>query len=185
VLILDDVRAGFRLHPKGSHKAMGLIPDMLCLGKALGNGHAIAALMGTEPMRRGVECILYTSTYLFGAASCEAGIAVLDVYERDNAFAKMQRAGERLIAGIQKAATAYGQKISFSGPSTQPTMLYDDDPDLVLMERFCYEAAKRDAARRRGGSSLLGLLAAGAQQRGLLVPGDIMRSQGRQTSYLL
>jgi glutamate-1-semialdehyde aminotransferase len=80
----------------------------------------------------------YTSTHLFGAVSCEAGIAALDVYERDNAFAKMQRAGERRI-------TTYDQKISFSGPSTHPTVLYDNDPDSVLMERFCYEAAKRGA----------------------------------------
>lgn len=144
-IILDDVRAGFRLHPQGSHKAMGLVPDLLCLGKALGNGHATAALMGKEPMRRGAERILYTSTYLFSAVCCVAGITTLDVYERDNAFGRMQRAGERLVAGIGKAAAAHGQKIRFSGPTTHPTTLFDDDPDSVKMERFCHEAAKRGA----------------------------------------
>lgn len=145
VLILDDVRAGFRLHPKGSHKAMRLAPDMLCLGKALGNGHATAALMGTDAVRGGAERILYTSTYLYSAVCCRAGIATLDVYERDNAFARMQRAGERLIAGIGKAAPEYGQNISFSGPATHPTMLWDDDADAAKAERFCHEAAKRGA----------------------------------------
>ncbi|MGI9325309.1 MAG: aminotransferase class III-fold pyridoxal phosphate-dependent enzyme, partial [Pseudomonadales bacterium] len=143
--ILDDVRAGFRLHPKGSHKAMGLVPDMLCLGKALGNGHASAALMGTEAVRGGAERILYASTYVYSAVCCRAGIATLDVYERDNAFATMQRAGERLVKGIKKAANEYGQNLSFSGPATHPTMFYDNDPDSALMERFCHEAAKRGA----------------------------------------
>ena len=142
-VILDDVRAGFRLHPKGSHEAMGLVPDMLCLGKALGNGHASAALMGTKAWRGGAERILYSSTYLFSAVCCRAAITTLDVYERDNVFATMQRAGERLISGIKKAASHYDQRMSFSGPATHPTMFYDNDPDSALMERFCSEAAKR------------------------------------------
>ena len=124
---------------------MGLVPDMLCLGKALGNGHAIAALMGTETLRGGAERILYSSTYLFGAVCCRAAIATLDIYERDNAFAIMQRAGERLITGVKKAAKQYDQRMSFSGPASHPTMLYDNDPDSALMERFCHEAAKRGA----------------------------------------
>jgi glutamate-1-semialdehyde 2,1-aminomutase len=145
VVILDDVRAGFRLHPKGSHKAMGLEPDMLCLGKALGNGHAVAALMGNAAVRGGAERILYASTYVYSAVCCRAGIATLDVYERDNAFDTMQRAGERLIAGVQTAASKHDQRISISGPATHPTILYDNDPDSALMERFCNEAAKRGA----------------------------------------
>ncbi len=143
LVIVDDVRAGFRLHPKGSHKAMGLQPDMLCLGKALGNGHGIAALMGTAAVRGGAERLLYASTYLYSAVCCRAGIATLDVYERDNVFATMQRSGERWVAGVQKAADKYGQSISMSGPATHPTLFYNNDPDMALMESFCSEAAKR------------------------------------------
>lgn len=145
VVILDDVRAGFRLHPKGSHKAMGLEPDMLCLGKGLGNGHATAALLGTAAVRGGAERILYASTYVYSAVCCRAGIATLDVYERDNAFATMQRAGERLVTGIQTSAAKHGQSIHMSGPATHPTLFYNNDPDSALMERFCNEAAKRGA----------------------------------------
>ena len=143
MVILDDVRAGFRLHPKGSHKAMGLQPDMLCLGKALGNGHAIASLMGNNRSRGGAERILYSSTYLFSAVCCRAGIATLDIYEKDNAFATMQRAGERFVAGVKQAAREHGQRMNFSGPATHPTMFFDNDPDSALMERFCHETAKR------------------------------------------
>ncbi len=145
LVILDDVRAGFRLHPQGSHKAIGLEPDMLCLGKALGNGHATAALMGTAAVRGGAERILYASTYVYSAVCCRAGIATLDVYERDGAFASMQRAGKRLLSGIRKAAAQHGQDIHISGPATHPTMFYNNDPDSGLMERFCSEAARRGA----------------------------------------
>ena len=144
-VIIDDVRAGFRIHPKGSFNAMGIQPDLLCLGKALGNGHAIAAVMGTDALRGGAEQLLYTSTYYFSAVCCRAGIATLDVYERDGAFDKIMSAGKRLIAGIETASEKHGQRISFSGPPSHPTLLFDDDPDGALNERFCHEAAMRGA----------------------------------------
>jgi glutamate-1-semialdehyde 2,1-aminomutase len=142
-IILDDVRNGFRLHPKGSHKAIGLEPDMLCLGKALGNGHGAAALLGVEAMRHGAERILYTSTCLYSAVCCVAAKTTIDVFERDNAFAAMQHAGERLVAGIKKAAQRHGHPITVSGPATHPTILYDNDHDSARMERFCHEVATR------------------------------------------
>lgn len=145
LVIVDDVRAGFRLHSLGSHKAMGLQADLLCLGKALGNGHAVGAVIGKEPQRGGAERILYTSTYLFSAVCFTAAMTTLDVYQRDNAFEKMKRAGERLIAGIRSGAERHGQRVQLSGPPTHPTMLYDDDPAGARMERFSYESAKRGA----------------------------------------
>jgi glutamate-1-semialdehyde 2,1-aminomutase len=144
-IILDDVRSGFRIHPKGSHKAMGIEVDMICLGKPLGNGYAVAAVMGIETLRSGAEQILYASTYLFGAIGYQAAIATLDVYERDNAFAKMERSGQRLVDGLHKAAKRYGQVINISGPVTNPTILYENDPAGALMESFCAEAAQRGA----------------------------------------
>lgn len=145
LIILDDVRAGFRLHPEGSHKAIGLKPDMLCLGKALGNGHTQAALLATETLRHAAAQILYTSTTIFSQVCARAAIATIDVYERDDAFGAISRAGERLIAGIRAAAGKHGQQIRFSGPVTHPTMLFAGDPDQAKAERFSHEAAKRGA----------------------------------------
>jgi glutamate-1-semialdehyde 2,1-aminomutase len=142
-LILDDVRNGFRTHPKGSHKAIGLDPDLICLGKALGNGHAIAALIGKESYRGGAERILYTSTYLFSAVCCAAGVATLDLYERDNAFAAIEHAGQRLMDGFVKLGAKHGHKVSASGPAGTPTLLFDNDPDFVRGERFCHDLATR------------------------------------------
>lgn len=143
VIILDDVRNGFRTHPKGSHKAIGLDPDIICLGKCLGNGHAIAAIIGKEALRSGAERLLYTSTYLFSAVCAAAGVVTLDIYERDNAFAKIEHAGQRLMDGFMKLGAKHGQKVSVSGPAGTPTLLFDQDPDFVRSERFCHEVAKR------------------------------------------
>jgi glutamate-1-semialdehyde 2,1-aminomutase len=141
LIILDDVRAGFRLHPKGSQHAIGLEPDLMCLGKALGNGYTQAALLGKELLRSSVEQILYTSTTIFSAVCARAAIATIDIYEQIGAFEKMTRAGQRLIAGIQAAAGRQGRSIGFSGPPTHPTMLFEDDPGLAKAESFSHNAA--------------------------------------------
>ena len=143
LVILDDVRSGFRLHPQGSHRAMQLDPDLLCLGKALANGHAVGALMGREPLREAASSILYTSTYIFSAVCFRAAIATLDVYERDNAFAKILQAAERLRTGVLAAAGHHGLDLRFTGPATHPSVLFADDPGCVRGERFAYEAARR------------------------------------------
>ncbi|MEY4237965.1 MAG: hypothetical protein RL339_566 [Pseudomonadota bacterium] len=143
LVILDDVRSGFRLHPQGSHRAMQLNPDLLCLGKALANGHAVGALMGKEPLREAASSILYTSTYIFSAVCFRAAIATLDVYERDNAFAKILQAAERLRAGVLAAAGHHGLELRFTGPVTHPSVLFADDPGCIRGERFAYEAARR------------------------------------------
>lgn len=64
-IIVDSVRHGFRLHPDGCHRYLGLEPDFMTLGKALGNGYSVSALLGTEVMRESARKILYTSTYMF------------------------------------------------------------------------------------------------------------------------
>lgn len=145
LVVLDDVRHGFRLHPSGSHHFAGIEPDLIALGKALGNGHAISALLGTALVRRATRKIFYTSTYMFEAPAMHAAMAVLDIYDRENAHAHMTAMGERLRAGLVSAAEAHGHGISYTGPVTMPTLLFADDPDGDRSRRFAHEAARRGA----------------------------------------
>lgn len=126
-VVLDDVRHGFRLHPGGSHRLLDLEPDLLVLGKALGNGHAISALLGREELRRAARTIFFTSTYMFEAPPMRAAIATLDIYDRDDAFDHLVTMGERLRTGIARAAADAGHTVSYSGPVTMPTMLFEGD----------------------------------------------------------
>lgn len=144
-LILDDVRSGLRLHPLGSHVALGVKPDLLCLGKPIGNGHAVSALLGTEEMREGARKIGFTATFFFTAAALRASSTTLQVYDRDNAFDAIAHAGERLRAGLQGAAEKNGHLIRQTGPPAMPTLLFENDPQLETGRRFSHEAALRGA----------------------------------------
>ncbi|MDE0884803.1 MAG: aminotransferase class III-fold pyridoxal phosphate-dependent enzyme [Myxococcota bacterium] len=142
-LILDDVRQGFRMNPRGSHHALGIDPDLLCLGKGLGNGYSVSALLGRDALREGARGIMFTSSLHFEQPPMQAAMATLQAYDREDAFGAMTRAGSRLRAGIEAAAVETGHAIDFSGPPAMPTLLFEDDPDHSRGMWFSREAARR------------------------------------------
>ena len=77
VVILDDVRSGFRIDLAGSHVAYGFTPDLWCFGKAIGNGHPIAALAGSDALKEAAGETFFTGTQFFNAAPMAAALATL------------------------------------------------------------------------------------------------------------
>lgn len=144
-VILDDVRHGLRMHPLGSQVTLGIEPDLICMGKALGNGHPIGLLLGTETAREGAQQLLFTATFCFEGVALRAAQKTVEIYDRDNAFELMTEAGEALRAGIVGSAERHGQAISWSGPPTMPTMRFLDDRGQALGERFARIAAHHGA----------------------------------------
>ncbi|MEM1247973.1 MAG: aminotransferase class III-fold pyridoxal phosphate-dependent enzyme [Acidobacteriota bacterium] len=140
-IAFDDVRHGFRLHPQGSHRNLGMDPDLTCLGKALGNGHSVAALLGVEALREPCSRLMLTSTYIFDPVAFRAAVTTLDVYQRDDVFTKISAAGERLRKGLLHAAEETGHRVDVSGPVTMPTLLFADDEGADRSQRFAREAA--------------------------------------------
>ncbi|MEM9566234.1 MAG: aminotransferase class III-fold pyridoxal phosphate-dependent enzyme, partial [Actinomycetota bacterium] len=144
-LVFDDVRHGFRIHPDGSHVAVGVEPDLLCLGKALGNGHAISALLGSEELRPAASRLWFTATFCFEAVAMRAAITTVEVYERDDVFATIDRAARRLRDGVTAAADRFGHTMDYTGPPATPSIVFADDPRSRVARRFAAEAAHRGA----------------------------------------
>ena len=145
LVVFDDVRHGMRLHPDGSYRTLGLRPDVVAMGKALGNGHSISALVGSDALRRSARKIMFTSTYMFEAPPMAAAMVTHDVYRRDGAFAHMVAMGERLWSGLGAAASAAGHDIELSGPVTMPTMLFRGDVAGGRTREFARQAAEHGA----------------------------------------
>jgi glutamate-1-semialdehyde 2,1-aminomutase len=146
LVAVDDVRNGFRLHAKGSHHHMGIEPDLLCLGKALGNGYAVSALLGKDPLREAVERVQLTATYMFSAVAHQAGIKSLEIYERDNVLDHINIMGRRLVDGLTEAGRAAGHEdVLLSGPVTMPVFLFKNDIKAKRARTFGQQAALRGA----------------------------------------
>ncbi|OQW59252.1 MAG: glutamate-1-semialdehyde 2,1-aminomutase [Proteobacteria bacterium SG_bin9] len=142
-LILDDVRAGFRLSMRGSWDSLGVQPDLSAWSKAIANGYALAAVTGNDHFRDAASRIYVTGSFWTSAVAMAAALATLDCLERENGPERMRAMGQRLRDGIAAQAKVAGIGIRQSGPPQMPTILFDDDATFAKGERFCAEALKR------------------------------------------
>src|SRR5579872_2476261 len=69
LLIVDDVRAGFRLARDCSWSIVDVKPDLSCWGKAIANGYPISALLGSDKARTAAGSIFVTGSFWFAAVA--------------------------------------------------------------------------------------------------------------------
>lgn len=127
-LILDDVRAGFRLHVGGSWEPLGVQPDLSAWSKALGNGHPIAAVTGKDGLREAAQRVYTTGSFWCAAGPMAAATATIGILRGSDAVGHMARLGEALRSGIVAQAASRGIGLRQTGPAQMPIMLFDDDP---------------------------------------------------------
>jgi glutamate-1-semialdehyde 2,1-aminomutase len=142
-LILDDVRAGFRLHLGGSWETVGVRPDLSAWSKALANGYPLAAVLGTDRFRDAATKVFATGSFWCGSVAMAAAIATITVLRETDAATSMAAAGSRLRAGLAAQAESHGFAIRQTGPPQMPLVLFADDPHQRLGARFTEEALLR------------------------------------------
>jgi glutamate-1-semialdehyde 2,1-aminomutase len=144
-LILDDVRAGFRLAHGGSWEPIGVAPDLSAWSKAIANGYPLAAVLGNDRFRDGAQKIFVTGSFWFSAVAMAAGLATIDALEAEDAVATMERTGQRLRDGLAAQADAHGVGIRQTGPVQLPLMTFAGDQEFRLAELWTEIAARRGA----------------------------------------
>ena len=142
-LVLDDVRAGFRLHRGGSWAALGVKPDLACFSKAIANGYPLAAVTGNDRFREAATKVYSTGSFWTGSVAMAAGVATQRALDDCDAVATMSASGAMLRDGLAEIAARRGARIRQTGPVQMPTLLFDDDPDQRLGFAFCEAALRR------------------------------------------
>jgi len=110
VCIVDEVQVGFGR--VGSHywafETQNVVPDIVTLGKPMGNGHPLAAVITTpdiaDAFANGME---YFNTFGGNPVSCAIGTAVMEVIEEEGLQENAHRAGNRLLEGLKGLMDKY------------------------------------------------------------------------------
>ncbi|UVK55295.1 aminotransferase class III-fold pyridoxal phosphate-dependent enzyme [Mesorhizobium sp. AR02] len=144
-LIVDDVRAGFRIDLAGSWEPLGVRPDLSAFSKAIANGYPLAAITGTDRFREAATKVYVTGSFWYGAVAMAAAIATIKTLRDTNAIASMNAAGERLRSGLDAAAKKHGLSLRQTGPVSMPMVLFDGDGEFKKADAFC-SAALREGA---------------------------------------
>jgi 4-aminobutyrate aminotransferase-like enzyme len=110
VCIADEVQVGFGR--TGSRfwgfEVHGVVPDIVTLGKPIGNGFPLGAVITSREIANsfasGME---YFSTFGGNPVACAAGLAVLDVLCNENLQANANHVGNKMLAGLRNLQTAF------------------------------------------------------------------------------
>ena len=145
VLIVDDIRHGFRLHMGGSCEYFGFTPDLICFCKALANGYAISALVGRDSLKNEAAKVFYTGSYWYQAVPMAAALACLKELKRLDAPTVLIETGKTIFEGIAGIARTYGYTLTISGAYSMPTIRIANDDSLMLHQDWCAECTKRGA----------------------------------------
>ena len=136
VLILDDVRAGFRINRRGSWVDYGVKPDLTAFSKAIGNGYPLSAVVGVEKLRQAASEIYVTGSFWCNATSMAASLKTLSIIEERDVVEHISSLGEKLRSGVGQIANSVGVEISQSGPVQMPLILFKDDKDFLKGSKF-------------------------------------------------
>jgi 4-aminobutyrate aminotransferase-like enzyme len=107
VCIADEIQTGYGRIGTGFYafESQGVRPDIVALGKPIGNGHPIGAVVTTPEIAasfaNGME---FFSTFGGNTVSCAAGLATLAVTLEEDLQSHALRVGERLLEGLRKLA---------------------------------------------------------------------------------
>jgi len=107
LFVADEVQAGYGRMGDGlwSFEAAGIVPDVVTLGKPMGNGHPVAAVITrTEIVDRFAAETEFFSTFGGNPVACAAAMAVLDVIDDERLTANASAVGDAVRAGVRDLA---------------------------------------------------------------------------------
>src|SRR5437764_10929325 len=110
VCVADEVQTGFGR--AGTHfwmfETQGVVPDIVTLGKPIGNGHPMGAVITTPAIAasfaNGME---YFNTFGGNPVSCAAGLAVLDVIREEGLQENARDTGAHFLQGLKQLAARH------------------------------------------------------------------------------
>ncbi len=115
VLIFDEIVSGFRLGPGGAQEAFGVEADLTCLGKALGNGYPISALLGPRDLLAGVPLTRFSLTYQRDSLGFAVALACLRFLLEHDIASQLAQHGRRIAQTFAAHGAAHGAAAHATG----------------------------------------------------------------------
>lgn len=143
ILIFDEVSAGFRLCCGGAHLSLGVIPDMITMGKAMSNGYPMAAIVGKENVMRSAQDTFISSTYWTDRIGLAASVATIHKYRKEKVDKHLDHIGQAVKEGLRKAADKHGLLIDISGINPMVHFEFRYENPLVYKTFFTQEMLKK------------------------------------------
>ena len=107
VMVFDEVKTGFRIANGGAQEYFNIQADLVTYAKAMGNGFPIAAIAGKEKVMMTIEpgAMAHGGTYSGNVVGASAGIATLELLEKEPIIETINKRGDALMKGMREILT--------------------------------------------------------------------------------
>ena len=120
LLLIDEVKTGFRVAAGGAQQLYGIYADLSTYAKAMGNGYPVAGFGGRADIMDKVGShrggVVHGGTYTANLIALSGARATLSILTHTNALATIDSVGEKIQAALGRVFTAAGIAHAFAGP---------------------------------------------------------------------
>ena len=127
VLIIDEVKTGFRVAKGGVQELLNVKADLCTFAKAMANGYPISVVAGREDlMRRVGDGVVHGGTFTGHSVSLSAANRTLKILDETDALKSIENYGKSLQAGLKRILAARGIPHCFAGHPSMTGLFFDD-----------------------------------------------------------
>jgi glutamate-1-semialdehyde 2,1-aminomutase len=129
LLIVDEVKTGFRVAKGGAQELFGIKADLCTFAKAMGNGYPIAVVAGREDVMRKVgDGVVHGGTFTGHSVSLAATHKTLEILDETDALKNIEDYGLQLQAGMSRVLVERDITHSFTGHPALMGLFFAEEP---------------------------------------------------------
>lgn len=144
VLVFDEITAGFRLCAGGSHKVLGVDPDIAVFAKGMTNGYPLSAIVGRKEVMEASQGTFISSTFFTERIAFAATLKSMELYEKYKVWEEQIKYGALVQSAWKEKAGGHGLEIEIGGiEPLSHFAIIGSESSLVYKTFFTQEMLKR------------------------------------------
>ena len=143
VLIFDECTSGFRQTFGGLHKFYNVEPDIAIFGKALGNGHAINAIVGKRSIMEYANKSFISSTFWTERIGPTAALETLNIMEKNKSWNEITKIGRKIKKQLSSLASLHKLDLRVEGIDAIPNFYFNSKKNMQYKTLITQEMLKK------------------------------------------
>jgi glutamate-1-semialdehyde aminotransferase len=146
VFILDEICTGFRYALGGAQQYYGIVPDLACIGKAMGNGLPVSAVVGKKEYMKELNGIFFSMTFSGETTGLAASVATIRELREKPVIEHIWTQGRKLRSGLETIKRETGVNVDIPGNPPRSSFVFRNrygNESLDLKSLFLQETVKR------------------------------------------
>ncbi len=147
-LIFDEIVTAFRLAYGGAQERYGVVPDLCTVGKIMGGGYPLAAVLGRadimsvfdQSQADGDHYVNQIGTLNGNPVACAAGLATLAEMRKDGTYERLRATGRQVRDALVDVCSENGAAVQSVGDDTIFDVFFSDRPVLSYRDSLAADA---------------------------------------------